>query len=78
MIQPNSSNKSRLYHVITTHHEKNIISEFSKEEDLVLANACKRGATVTLDTEDYIKKVNQELKDENYTKKSGMIQHRNM
>ena len=38
----------------------------------------QRGATKTLDTKDYIKKVNQELKDENYTKKSGMIQHRNI
>ena len=41
-----------------SHHEKNIISEFSKGEDLVLTNAGKGAATVTLDTEDYIEKVN--------------------
>ena len=34
------------------------MSEFSKGEDLVLANAGKGGATVTLDTEDYIEKAN--------------------
>ena len=58
-------------------HEKNIISEFSKREDLVFTKADKRGASVILDVEGY-KKINKELKDGNYYKKSAMIQHRNI
>ena len=58
-------------------HEKNIISEFSKREDLVFTKADKRGASVILDVEGY-KKINKELKDGNYYKRSGMIQHRNI
>ena len=49
--------------------EKNIISEFSKREDLVFTKADKGGATVILDVEDYIEKANRELKEENYYKK---------
>ena len=58
-------------------HEKNIISEFSKREDLVFTKADKRGASVILDVEGY-KKINKELKDGNYYKKSAIIQHRNI
>ena len=50
-------------------HEKNIISEFSKREDLVFTKADKGGAIVILDLEDYIEKANKELKDEIYYKK---------
>ena len=44
-------------------HEKNIISGFSKREDLVFTKADKGGATVILDVEDYVEKANKELKD---------------
>ena len=49
--------------------EKNIISAFSKREDLVSTKADKGGPIVILDVEDYIEKANEELKDENYYKK---------
>ena len=49
--------------------EKSIISEFSKQEDLVFTKADKGGATVILHVEDYIEKANKELKDENYYKR---------
>ena len=44
-------------------HEKNIIGQFSKREDLVFTIAEKGGATVILDAEDYIEIANKELKD---------------
>ena len=47
----------------------NIISEFSKREDLVFTLAGKGGATVILHVKDYIEKANKELKDENYYKR---------
>ena len=50
-------------------HEKNIISGFSKREDLVFTKADKGGATVILDVEDYVEKANKELKDKIYYKK---------
>ena len=50
-------------------HEKNIISGFSKREDLVFTKADKGGATVILDVEDYVEKANKELKDNIYYKK---------
>ena len=50
-------------------HEKNIISGFSKREDLVFTKADKGGATVMLDVEDYVEKANKELKDKIYYKK---------
>ena len=51
-------------------HEKNIINQFSKREDLVFTKADKRGATVILDIEDYIENANKKLKDGIYYKKN--------
>ena len=41
---------------------KDIISEFSKREDLVFTKVDKGGATVTLNVGDYIEKSNKEFK----------------
>ena len=61
--------KQTLSHNNILQHEKNIISEFSKQEDLVFSKADKGRATVILDVGDYIEKANKELKYENYYKK---------
>ena len=61
--------KQTLSHNNILLHEKNIISEFSKQEDLVFSKADKGRATVILDVGDYIEKANKELKYENYYKK---------
>ena len=37
-------------------HEKNVISEFSKWQDLVFTKVEKGGATVILDVDDYLEK----------------------
>ena len=67
----NSSNISQ--------HEKSIISEFSKWEDLVFTKADKGEATVILDVEDYIEKANKQLKDEDYYKRiSHDLTHEHM
>ena len=57
----NSSNTNKLYHVIASHNvKKNIISKFSKREDLVSTKADKE---VILDVKDYIDKADEKLKD---------------
>ena len=62
-------NKQTLPSNNISQHEKNIISAFSKREDLVFTKADKGGATVILDVEDYIERANKELKDDNYYRK---------
>ena len=61
--------KQTLPRNIISQHEMSIISEFSKQEDLVFTKADKGRATVTLYVEDYMEKANKELKDENYYKR---------
>ena len=51
-------------------HEKKIISEFSKQIDLVFTKADKGGTIVVIYVGDYIEKYKKEVKDENYYKKS--------
>ena len=46
--------------ITISEHEKNIITEFSNQEDLVFKKADKRVATVILDVEDYIEKANKQ------------------
>ena len=51
-------------------HENKIISEFSKQIDLVFTKADKGGTTVIIYVGDYIEKCKKEVEDENYYKKS--------
>ena len=53
--------KQTLSHNNVSQHENKIISEFSKQEDLVFSKA-DEGATVILDVGDYTEKANKELK----------------
>ena len=54
-------------------HEKNIISVFSKREDLFFTKTDKGGATVILDEKYYIEKLTNNQKMRTITKKSAMI-----